>query len=227
MEMSVFRLAVKSLYDYQKNRIALSGRLHEKADGSQMDGEVPSMSKEDIEIFTRFRDTSQEMENEMEKYIAKLLEDVPIWTEWLKGVKGVGVKMAAVIVSEYDINIATTVSKMWAFTGLVPGMKLEKGTKAPYNKWLKSKMVGVLADSFLRCGSEYREFYDAYKHRKESADWGAPKGKGTKEGHRHRAARRYMIKMFLKDLYVQWRTIEGLPVREPYAEEYLEKRHSA
>jgi hypothetical protein len=30
----------------------------------------------------------------------------------------------------------------------------------------------------------------------------------------------------LKDLYVQWRTIEGLEVREPYSAEYLGKRHA-
>jgi hypothetical protein len=35
-----------------------------------------------------------------------------------------------------------------------------------------------------------------------------------------------MIKQFLKDLYVHWRTLEGLPVRQPYAEEYLGKVHS-
>jgi hypothetical protein len=35
-----------------------------------------------------------------------------------------------------------------------------------------------------------------------------------------------MLKMFLKDLYVAWRKIEGLEVREPYAAEYLGKRHA-
>ena len=45
--------------------------------------------------------------------------------------------------------------------------------------------------------------------------------------HRHKAANRKMIKEFLKDVYVAWRTIEGLPVREPYSEEYLGKKHNA
>jgi hypothetical protein len=35
-----------------------------------------------------------------------------------------------------------------------------------------------------------------------------------------------MIKMFVKDLYVAWRTIEGLEVRKPYQEEYLGKVHN-
>ena len=46
-------------------------------------------------------------------------------------------------------------------------------------------------------------------------------------GHIDRMSKRYMIKMFLQDLYVAWRTLEGLSVRKPYAEEYLDKKHEA
>lgn len=49
--------------------------------------------------------------------------------------------------------------------------------------------------------------------------------KDVTPGHRDKAAKRYMIKMFIKDLYVIWRTIEGLPVREPYQVEYLGHTH--
>jgi len=46
-------------------------------------------------------------------------------------------------------------------------------------------------------------------------------------GHRDRYARRVMIKAFLRDMYVAWRTLEGLPVRPPYQQEYLGHEHSA
>jgi len=49
--------------------------------------------------------------------------------------------------------------------------------------------------------------------------------KDATDGHREMAARRYMMKMFLKDLYVTWRELEGLEVREPYSKEYLGKEH--
>lgn len=39
----------------------------------------------------------------------------------------------------------------------------------------------------------------------------------TSDAHRHRAAARYMIKMFLADLWLAWRKLEGLPVTETYA----------
>jgi len=51
--------------------------------------------------------------------------------------------------------------------------------------------------------------------------------KETTDSHRDRAAKRRMLKGFLVDLYANWRAIEGLAVRAPYAEEYLGKKHNA
>lgn len=97
----------------------------------------------------------------------------------------------------------------------------EKGQKLPYNKFLKTKLIGVLAGCLLKCNSPYRKFYDDYKHRWESA------GKGMSDGHRHNAAMRYMIKMLLLDIWREWRTFEKLPVRDSYQEQYLGHKHSA
>lgn len=38
---------------------------------------------------------------------------------------------------------------------------------------------------------------------------------------------RYMVKMFLRDLYVAWRTLENLPIAETYQEAKLGKHHKA
>jgi hypothetical protein len=54
---------------------------------------------------------------------------------------------------------------------------------------------------------------------------GGPAPWGKSDGHRHNAARRYMVKMFLQELWLQWRTIEGLSVNVPYAEAYLDMKH--
>ncbi len=48
---------------------------------------------------------------------------------------------------------------------------------------------------------------------------------GKSDAHRHAAAVRYMVKMFLQQLYVEWRTLEGLSVRAPYQEQYLGHKH--
>jgi hypothetical protein len=48
---------------------------------------------------------------------------------------------------------------------------------------------------------------------------------GRSPAHRHMAAQRYMVKMFLMALWEKWRTLEGLSIREPYAKEYLGIEH--
>ena len=117
---------------------------------------------------------------------------------------------------------------------MVPGDRLIPGHVAPFNKRLRTAMVGVLADGFIKAQATYAlEYYYPYKARLEqeaSEIEGVSKDAGkawsdVSKGHRDRAAKRYMIKMFLKDLYVAWRTLEGLPVRRSYQEEYLGHEH--
>lgn len=91
------------------------------------------------------------------------------------------------------------------------------GEKLPYNAWLRTKLIGVLGPVLLRCGSPWRRAYDDCKHRKMSQGW------GRSDGHRHQAAIRFMVKMLLLDIWREWRIFEGLPIREPYAVEYLKK----
>jgi hypothetical protein len=228
-EKTALRLAVKAFYDFQDMRTRMGNRIKIKRDGENQI--IPEEQQEGWKITQRDKDffagiygVMSNQEKVIEKQVKKMLKDFPIYTEWLEGVKGVGPMMAAVIISEYDIHIATTVSKLWAFTGLAPGRdRLKKGEKAPFNKWLRTKMCGVLGSSFLKCNSPYRKFYDDEKHRLENEE----RWKDETPMHRHRAANRKMIKAFLKDLYVNWRTIEGLPVRKPYQEEYLGHTHAA
>jgi hypothetical protein len=68
-------------------------------------------------------------------------------------------------------------------------------------------LIGV---SLLRCGSEYREHYDAERARLAATRPGwIPK-------RCHLAALRKMEKMFLRDLWIAWRRAENLPVVSPY-----------
>jgi len=184
--------------------------------------------------------------------ITQMIHTHPLWKNFLQDVKGCGEGMAAVIITEFDIYKAPTASNLWSFAGLATGKtkgkkikngnkiitddlipidKKTKGYLCPFNQFLRAKLCGVLGSSFLKCNSPYRVYYDNMKHRLESKNWGTESKNPTdkkrlKAGHQHKAANRYMIKMFLKDLYVAWRTLEGLPVRPPYAEEYLGKKHT-
>lgn len=92
----------------------------------------------------------------------------------------------------------------------------EAGQKLSYNKFLKMKLLGVMAGTLLKCASPWRKFYDNYKAR-----W-VSQGKGATDMHRHKAACRYMIKKLLINLYEDWRQYEGLSTVAPYADVYIE-----
>lgn len=255
------RALVRTMYDYQAMRIVSCGRLRQKADLSQQDEENMEDAiflEKEYPALVDVRDSSIEIEKRLAKAIAEMVKAEPLWTAFLDGVKGCGPLMSAAIMAEFDIHQATTVSKMWQFAGLNPGTVKGKkrvqgkgkeftvevtdtmirgdrrspGFVSPYNGWLRTKLVGVLASCMIKSRSSYAtDYYYPMKARLEQEEnvvaGGEKAWKDESKGHRDNAAKRYMIKMFLKDLYVAWRTIEGLPVREPYQVEYLGKRHSA
>lgn len=86
-----------------------------------------------------------------------------------------------------------------------------------FNPFLKTKLVGVLGGSFLKCNSPYAEIYNNYKTRLENH----PKYSQVSKGHRHNMALRYMVKQFIIDLFVNWRIILGLPRIPTYEEAKL------
>lgn len=254
------RMLVRAREDFQDMRKRMDSRIGRKADGTAQNIEQRELRSEDAEMFSEISKAARDQEKFTEKELKKILKRFPVYTEFLSKVKGVGEVAAGWIISEYDIEKATTVSKLWQFTGLnpgkvqgkkrvdhkdgsfslvptgemVPGDRRTPGYVAPFNKRLRTAMVGVLAEGFIKAQSSYAlEYYYPYKERlanEASKIEGESQDKGkmwseVSKGHRDKAAKRYMIKMFLKDLYVAWREIEGLPVRAPYQEEYLGHKH--
>lgn len=93
-----------------------------------------------------------------------------------------------------------------------------------YNPWLKSKLLAVLATSFLRANNErYVKVYQDYKFRQLQRP--ELQDKPGIKAIAHRRALRYMIKRFLVDLHMAWREHEGLPVSVPYEEAKLGLTH--
>lgn len=178
--------------------------------------------------------------------LGNVLREVPIYTAFLESVRGIGPAMAGVIVSEIDITKARHVSSLWKYAGLdvAPdgrgrSRKAEhlvdieytskdgevKSKKSiTFNPFLKTKLIGVLGGSLIKTGNErYRKVYDDYKHRLENH----AVYRDHSKGHRHNMAVRYMVKVFLADLWVTWRTLENLPVTLPYHEAKLGLKHAA
>lgn len=210
------RRAVRYFYDLQRLRIQSGGRS--RSAGTELEGD-------DAAFIKKMSGGLEDLEKEALREVKRLLKTERIWTDYLANVKGVGPTMAGVIISEIDITRCNTVSALWRFAGMgvdpktSQAEKRTKGEKSHYNGFLKTKMVGVLADVFIKVKSPWADVYYNYKNRLQSKNW------GKSDGHRHRAALRYMMKMFLLDLWKVWRTMEGLPTPDTYNEVYLGKGH--
>lgn len=179
------------------------------------------------------------------KHMEQVLEDVPIYAEYLKHIRGIGPAMAGVIVSEIDISKARYPSSLHKYCGLdvsedgkgrsrraehlvkvkytnKDGVESERNS-ITFNPFLKTKLIGVLANSFIKLANPiYAPIYRNYKHRLENN----PAHSDKTKAHRNNMAKRYLIKMFLIDLYKAWRALEGLPVNPPYHEGKLGIIHS-
>lgn len=137
---------------------------------------------------------------------------------WLIRVRGIGPGLAASLLAHIDIERAATISALWRYAGqaVVEG-KAERrtaGVKLHYNNELK-RICYLIGASMIRSSSPYRAEYDEAKAYYDQArpDW--------TPAHKHNAARRKMIKLFLSHLWLVWRAAVGLPLSQPYAFQIL------
>ena len=245
-------VAVRQIY--QKSRIQTDNVLSLKADGTVQKKVNDNLSNDTIFNLVDVSHKARELEVMCDKEIAKAIKGIPLWEKFLKGVKGVGPMATAVILSEFDIEKATTVSKLWQFAGLNPGRvqgrkyvdgvvvksddpddyvrgdRQNKGYLNSFNSNLRCYLLGVLAPCMIKVKSPYTKYYYNMKERLSNSSKpvngdATRKWRDEPKMHIDKAAKRYMIKIFLQDLYREWRTIEGLPVREPYQVEYLGHVH--
>lgn len=159
-----------------------------------------------------------------------------MWDAFFAGVKGCGPLMSAVCLAYFDPYKARHASSFWRYAGLdvqrdpdkdkMRGVgkwyteerpyidkdgKEQMKKSLTYNPFLKTKLVGVLGSAFLRAKDSYygKVYYD-YKNRLDNRE------EDFSPIVKHRMATRYAVKMFLRDMWVVWRELEGLEVTEPY-----------
>lgn len=183
-------------------------------------------------------------EERLRTRVEKEVQLHPMWDAFFSQVKGCGPLMSAVCLAYFDPYAARHCSSFWKYAGLdtvvskdKDGKEVRQGRRAwhtekrtyidkdgnegekvslAYNPFVKTKLVGVLGSCFVKSGGKYRQIYDDYKFRLQQ------RGDGSlTPGHIHAMANRYAVKMFLRDMWVAWRTLEGLPVSDPYEVVYL------
>lgn len=167
----------------------------------------------------------------------------PAWN-WTTSIKGLGEGgLAAQLLAQIDdIGNSPTIAALWRFAGfaVIDGKaeKNQKGEKSRFNRKLKGVCFNI-ADQFIRQQTPgYVDLYYSEKERlrrlnpdvlcrqcteaqDEAVKWeDCPKKKSHKklfnDAHIHNRAWRKMIKVFLKDLWLEWRQAEGLPLSEAW-----------
>ena len=107
-------------------------------------------------------------------------------------------------------------TEMFEYTDSQGEVKLKKGIT--YNPILKTKLMGVLTGCLMKAQDPtYSVIYYDYKKRLDLSEY----HKGKTAAHKNMMAQRYMIKQFLRNMWTTWRTLEGLPVDNPYEVEKL------
>lgn len=186
-DRTAIRMLVRLRDDYQGMRKRIDNRLGRKADGTDQDIDERQFVAEDMDRFVALADNARDQEGAIERMLLRVLRRFPVYREYLAACPGVGPIAAGWIVGEIDIHIATTPSKLWQFCGLNPGMvrgkkrkqidtrnyeiittnkmipgdRLTPGFVSPFHRRLRTALVGVMGDGFLKAGIRGEDVSDA------------------------------------------------------------------
>ena len=123
-EKAELKAIMRSLYDFQDLRKRQANRLKKKVDGSDQEdnGTEAQMAPESIDDLQNCWNQVNGVEKEFLKVLTRKIKLFPEWNLFLKDVKGIGPLLASVLICEIDIEKATTVSKIWQYAGMNPGL---------------------------------------------------------------------------------------------------------
>lgn len=199
--------------------------LDEAEESNKLSEADSSFLKKSFELALKESD----IEKDYERNLKPMIEQEPIWKEWLQYVNGISTRNACRLLRYFGYcEKANTVSQLWAYSGLAvkdgQSIKRKKGEQLPYNLKIKTGVVGVIGDSLIKASKSYKKLvYDSYKAYIEERGCCPKKHPKHKDklckdypGHRHAMAQRKMVKIFLAHYWLKCREIKGLPTREPY-----------
>lgn len=210
---------IRQFYRIQEHRIAFGGQIRALEEQGF-----------DTNPLTNYFEQLHNIEKDMIKFLKGSVDKEPIWTDFLLKVRGIGPILGSGLINLIDIEKARHVSSLWAFAGLdvvngkgrsrikehlverkIKGRdgKMKKVNSLSYNPLMKI-LCWKIGKAFLMSKSPYRKIYDDRK------EYEVKKYPELRKFHIDRRAKRYMVKMFLKDLWLFWRDLEGLEVSMPY-----------
>lgn len=142
-------------------------------------------------------------EKSIQKYMQKEIKKHYLWP-WLSSVRGIGENLASKLLFHLkDLNRFPTVSHLWSYCGLDGD-----GWKKRKHNWALTSICYLVANQFVKQGDVYRQIYEqrkAYELAKPPCPKCLEVGslEHCTQGHSDNRARRYVAKMFLKDLWVE------------------------
>ena len=183
-----FATLYASFKEMQKTRVALGNRLY---------------AAESEAVQTVLKDFEKQ-EKQILKTLESKLETMPIYTEFLVKVKGIGPATSAGLIAFVgDIRRFKSVSAMMKYFGLDvrdgKAPRLQKGQMAKWHHKGRSLILGVIADSFVKQRSPYRAIYDKEKEKQIPLC--------EKLIIAEKRARRKMAKEFMKDFYSAYKKL--------------------
>ena len=166
------------------------------------------------------------------KELEKYLNQLPIYTGYMRTVRGLGSKTSAKLLAILkDLTRFPTPSSLWHYTGTHVGEdgfaeKKKHGQRLTSNPEAKSLLLGVIGPNFLKQDSQYRVIYDkrVEKTKRTHPEWWHLNPDGTKSTepnkhpkHGYKDGVRVMMKRFLVELWRAGYFAKGLkPPCNPY-----------
>lgn len=177
---------------------------------------------------------------ELMKEIEEYLETLPLYTNFLKNIKGLGAKTSAKLIAGIgDMTRFENPAKLWKYcgygsyyiddtTGEKKAAKKKAGVQMDWNPKMKSLMF-IIGENMIKKGSPYKTIYNKrkeitlFKHpewHNLNPDGTKNTGKNMHPKHAHNDAQRVMIKRFLAELWVAGYKAQGIePPCLPYGVE--------
>ena len=190
------------------------------------------------------------------KALEKVLKEEPIYTTFLKNIKGIGPLLSGVLISEIDITKAKYASSLWKYACLDVVTYYDEKKKQWITEGRRMKKAHLEEREYISKNGEKRTTntlpcnpflksklvgekgvaHNFIMHRTEPyysmylnykfRVRNKPEYKNESDGHIHNMAKRYIAKQFLIEYYKRARELAGLPVYNPYAEEKLGIKHA-
>lgn len=207
--------------------------------GDAIKSDVPEDARQEALLLSEaFSDKASGLESAMKRELKK----IPVYQHFLSRVWGLGPVVASYLVAEVDIRKAVKPSNLRRFAGMaVIEGSLERrkaGEKSKYNADLRMRLFQMFTAMRRNAGKEdaptvstkYLKIWTDYKFRMlhsarvvdgkiQKQD---PKGSTVSaKGFANSTGWHKAADVFLTDLYLIWRALEGLPAWCPYVAEKL------